>query len=170
MHALAPLVLAMLPFLGSPSVGPDPYETQPQAQARPPLAPSSSSDHPINLQLMTVVDHPAVLAGQSVRLPPSRVSRILSPRLVEVRDAREHGPYHFRHSGKYDRLLALLPAGASVSRGDFILLVGTVRTVRGANLTGGLAGVSGDVLEDRRNHALLVATSASTVDGASLLR
>jgi len=126
-----------------------------------------SGDHPILLRLSMLVDHYDVFAGQLVQLQPSRVSRIVSPALAELRDAREYGPFNFHHWDD-DRLLVRLPPGATVSRGDEIVLAGIVRTVGGARLTGELSGVPADDLDDRRNEVLLLATIAETVDGVSL--
>jgi hypothetical protein len=169
MATLAAITIAALPLLFLPSAG---FQQGLQAQASVRtalLAPPSSPAYPVSAQLVTVVEHADTLAGQLVQLPPSRVSRVLSQNLVEVRDAREHGPYHFHHSSKYDRLLVLMPPGAAVSRNDRIVIAGRVRTVRGASLTGQLTGIERDEIEDRGHHALLAATNVWTIDGVSLL-
>lgn len=145
--------------------------TSPVAATQPPGAAgqlSPARDIPaITLRLSTLVDHVELFGGQLVQLPPSRVSRVFSATLVELRDARERGFYRFHHPG-HDRLLVVLPAGARVSEGDRVILEGRVRTVSGARITGELSGVSEGTLDDRRHDALVVATGVFTLDGVSL--
>jgi hypothetical protein len=121
----------------------------------------------IDVQLSTVADHPGEFTGQLVRLRSVRVERILSPTLVKLRDAREHGPYRLGTLFRPDRLIAVLPAGTKVAKGDVLVLAGTLRTVRGAALTPETAGKDEDVLK-HGNRPVLVATSATTIDGADL--
>jgi hypothetical protein len=161
------VALGMLASFGAPPSG-RPYDAMPGSSQVGTAAPSPGpGEHAIRLRLSTLVDHFDLFAGQLVQLPPSRVSRILSPTLAELRDAREHGPFSFQHWSE-DRVLVRLPPGAKVSRGDEIVLAGRVRTVGGARLTGELAGAQEDDLEDRGNDLLLVATILETVDGVSL--
>jgi len=161
-----PVALTILAASVALPAGLLPEETPGGSQVGTAAAPPSN-DHSIRVRLSTLVDHFDLFAGQLVQLPPSRVSRILSPTLAELRDAREHGPYSFHHWDE-DRVLVRLPPGAKVARGDEIVLVGRVRTIGGARLTGELAGAREDDLEDRGNEVLLVATIAETVDGVSL--
>lgn len=140
-----------------------------QPAAATPAASALSGQLPVPVQLSTLVDHgDGTLAGHVVALPALCVSRIVSSSLVELRDAREDSRYRFHGFDRRDRLLAVLPAGANVQKGDNVLLSGIVRTVRGAGLTGELAGVAADWLKDRRNRVLLVAASVSTPDGIPL--
>ena len=167
MLILSAAALAVLASFGAPPAGLPHDATSVQSQVQPAAASAGRVEHAIRLRLSTLVDHFDAFAGQLVELPPSRVSRILSPTLAELRDAREHGPFSFRHWDE-DRVLVRLPPGAKVSRGDEIVLAGRVRTVGGARLTGELAGAREDDLEDRGNDVLLVATIAETVDGVSV--
>jgi hypothetical protein len=142
----------------------------PTAQNPSPTAEAAAGDarSSVPAQLSTVVDHGnATLAQHHVVLPTLRVTRIVSPAVVELRDARERGGYRFHH-WKDDRLLAVLPAGAKVQKGDQVLLSGVVRTVRGAALTGTVSGLSEDQLRDWKNRVLLVATTVTTPDGVPL--
>jgi len=170
---LSAVALGMLASFGAPPAG-LPYEAMSVSSQVGTAAPSQvgtaapspgPGEHAIRLRLSTLVDHFDLFAGQLVQLPPSRVSRILSPSLAELRDAREHGPFSFHHWDE-DRVLVRLPPGAKVSRGDEIVLAGRVRTVGGARLTGELPGT--DDVEDRSNDVLLVATIVETVDGVNL--
>jgi hypothetical protein len=163
----AVLSLALLSLIGSPSTD----AQAPAAQAQPParaVALPSEQDYLVVQLLGTVLDHGTTLAGQFMGLPPSRVTRVLSATLVELGDAREGGPYDFHIYYRPDRLLVLLPAGTTVTLGDTVVPVGTLRTVHGASLSGRLTGVAGDELDRRRNDVLLVATRLATVDGVSL--
>jgi len=126
----------------------------------------ASEDYAIRARLSTIVDHVDLLAGRLVQLPPSRVTRILSPTLAELRDPRQRGISELYWA--HDRVLVVLPAGAKLSTGDEIILEGRVRTVEGAIRTGELTGVDADLRESRRNEPLLVAARAATVDGVSL--
>lgn len=118
------------------------------------------------MQLMTVVDHGPTLAGQRVHLPPVRVRRVLGPTLVVIEDLG--GRHNYYRSHRWDRLVVLLPPGAAVSRNEPIVVVGTIRTVHGAQLSGDLSSVREDVLEDSHNATLLVAESVRTPDGINL--
>jgi len=164
--AAALVVLPVLPVAGptkaAPAHGSDPVPIQAQ-QAQPAAA---TDPHPIWVQPMTVLDHLDTLAGHLVELSPCRVTRIVSATLVELRDARERGRYRFRQWDDRDTLLALLPPGAKVLKDDVIVVTGSVSTVAAANAERGLTGVTDEILEDRRNDALLVATRVAPL-GAS---
>jgi hypothetical protein len=124
--------------------------------------------YPIQAQLSTVVDHVQEFSGQPVQLPPLRVTRIVAPSLVEVRDAREKSRYHFRMS-EHDHLFVLLPAGTSVATRQAIVVSGLVRTVRGARVTGDWPGASDDLVKRHGNATLLIAARVETADGVDLL-
>jgi hypothetical protein len=114
-----------------------------------------------------VADHPREFAGQAIRLRLVRVDRVISPTLVKLKDARENGPYHFGTLSRPDRLLAVLPAGARVAKGDILIVAGTLRTVRGAALSKEATGKD-DKLVKHGNRPVLVSTTATTIDGADL--
>lgn len=170
MRTLATITLVVVPLLASNPSALQAGGGPPQPGPGLPLLAPASSNQPIYAQLATIVDHADTLAGQPVQLPPSRVSKILSSTLVELRDARERGPYRFHFSRKYDKLLVLLPPGVKLSRGDEVILAGRVRTVAGARTSGELTGVGDDVLKERRNRVLVVAAHVATVDGVSLAK
>ncbi len=110
---LSAVALAMLASFGAPPAG-LPYDAMPGVSQAGSAVPSPSpGEHAIRVRLSTLVDHFDLFAGQLVQLPPSRVSRILSPTLAELRDAREHGPFSFHHWDE-DRVLVRLPAGAKI--------------------------------------------------------
>ncbi len=136
-----------------------------QAQPAPPA--TAAEPHPIWVQPMTVLDHLDTLAGHVVELSPCRVTRIVSTTLVELRDARERGRYRFRQWDDRDTLLALLPPGATVLKDDVVVVTGRVRTVAGASADLGLTAVSDQILEGRRNDALLVATRVEMLGAAA---
>jgi hypothetical protein len=125
--------------------------------------------YPVEVQLATVADHPGEFAGQALRLRSVRVDRVLSPTLVKLKDAREDGPYHFGTLSRPDRLLAVLPAGTKVAKGDVLNVAGTLRTIRGAALSRGTAGKDEDVLK-HGNRPVLVAIAATTIDGVDVTR
>lgn len=162
------VALVLLPLAGSPEPARAIQQAQAQAPANTPVASSAAGSWPVGVQLMTVVDHAATLAGQRVELPPARVRRVLAPTLVVIGDSRERGNYRSRRAYRWDRLLVLLPSGTAVPRGDRIVVLGTVRTVRGAQLAGELRGVNEDVVKRCGNATLLVAESVATPDGVSL--
>ena len=168
MLSIAATALVVLPLMGLPGAAAQPDANQVQQQAEPAQSAPPAGGHSIWVQPMTVLDQLETLGGHLVELAPCRVERVLSATLVELRDARERGRYRFRQWDGRDTLLALLPAGARVLKGDTIVVTGRVRTVAGAALDTKLAGLSDEVLEDRRHHALLVATSVHTVDGVSM--
>ena len=141
--------------------------SQPAGQAvRSAGARLDAGEHAVRTRLSTVVDHVDLLAGRLVQLPPSRVTRVLSPTLAELRDPRQRGIHRLYWAR--DHVLVVLPAGTQVSEGDEIILEGWVRTVGGAVRTGELTGADEDLREDRRNEPLLVAARVATVDGVSL--
>lgn len=144
-----------------------------QTQSQPPAAPAGASPavgvSPVGVQLMTVVDHPATLAGQRVQLPPAQVKRVVAPNLVEIGDPSQHGSYRYYSANKYDRLLVLLPSAAAVDTGDLVVVTGSVRSVRGAQLSRQLAGVSDNAVKRYARRALLIADAMTTADGVSLV-
>ena len=167
MPSFAVISIAMLPMLGPA------FATQ---AAAPPVQPGGRivaspavTGFPVGVQLATLADHADTLAGQFVVLPPVRVSRVVSPGLVELRDAREKGPYKFNLGDKRDRVLARLPAGATVAAGDYVVVTGIVATVRGAGVTGQLDDTAaGERVRRRGNEPLLLVNVVTTGDGVSL--
>lgn len=169
MPSLAVISLTILPILGS--VFPMQAAQPPaQAQATPSgrTTPSpAETGYPVSVQLATLVDHADTFAGQFVLLAPARVTRVVAPGLVELRDAREEGPYSFNLHDKHDRLLARLPAGVSVAEDDHVLVTGTVATVRGARAGGQLDAAASEKVRKRGNEALLVVSAVTTTEGVS---
>jgi hypothetical protein len=129
--------------------------------------PSAPAGYPIPVQLATVVDHTRELSRKLVQLPTSRITRVISPSVVEVTDAREHSRWHFLVL-EPDHLFVLLPTGARVAAGQDIVVSGLVRTVRGARITGDLPAGTDDLVKHHGNAAMLVALRAATPDGADL--
>lgn len=166
MSTLAALALALLPITAAlgPAVAPTPVQVQ---AAHTPIA---QDPYPIRVQLMTLVDHGPVLAGHLVELPPATVKRVLDNSLVVLGDPRGHGNYHGYRPTGWDRVLVWLPTTAGVTKGETVVVVGTVRTVRGAQLSGELAGAGRDVLKRYGDSMLLIAERIDTPDGESLLR
>ncbi len=168
MPILAALVLALLPAL-LPSVAEAAPPAQVPTSAHVPANPVTDP-YPIQVQLMTVVDHGSALAGHLVELPPARIKRIVNGSLFVIADSRGHGNYHSYRPSRWDRVLVWLPTTAGLSKGQAVVVVGTVRTVRGAQLSGELAGLKDDALKRYGNATLLVADSVETPDGESLIR
>jgi hypothetical protein len=164
---LVPLPAPAQPFPASPAEGRHiPAAAQPAPVAQP--TPGPPIPYPIDAVLSTVVDHPGEFAGQAVRLRAARVDRIVSGTLVKLMDAREDGPYHFHIFYCPDRLLAALPAGTKVSKGDVVVVTGRLKTMRGASHAQDMTGVSAEQVKKYGNRAVLVATSVTTRDGVSL--
>jgi hypothetical protein len=167
------LTLALVSVVTAPaplrSGGPLLAAAQAPAQASAPEAASKAAQTwPIGVDLMTLVDHSALFAGHRVGLPAARVERLVGPNLVLIGYPRRWGNYPSYRANRWDRLLVLLPSGAAVPRHDLLVVTGTVRTVRGAQVSGQLAGVNDAVLKQWRNAALLVAESVRTADGVDL--
>lgn len=167
MSILLSVTVAVLALPGSVA-GAEPHRA-PYTAVQPSAAAADARLYPIDVELGTVADHPVEFAGQAVRLRAVRVDRVLSPTLVRLKDSRENGPYHFGTLSRPDRLLAVLPAGAKVSKGDILNVAGTLRTVRGAALSRETAGKDADVLK-HGNRPVLVAASTTTIDGVDLTR
>ena len=162
------LLIAMLALVGSVPSGAQSSDTPRQAAVQPAPAPGSAfSVSPVDAQLSTVVDHARSLAGQVVRLRAARIERVVSAGIVELKDAREDDSYRFHIYYYPDRLLAVLPAGTTAARGEVILVAGTLQTVGGAALTKQMPGASADLLK-HGNRPVLLATTATTVDGVAL--
>ena len=117
-----PLVLVSLLFLQS-SVAAQPAPV--------------SSQNPITMDLMTVIDHPGVLGGERVKVRIARVKEIVGPRLVIVNEPRIRGiDRTYETYFRLDKLLVLLPDSVSVARGQHVAITGVVRTVAGGRALG----------------------------------
>lgn len=165
--AMLPLVL-LLPIPAVPNL-PMPLPAA-QVQATERSSTMRASDRqPMRVQLMTVVDHGPELAGHLVELPPARVKRIIDGTLFVIADPHGHGNYHGYRPTRWDQVLVWLPTTAGLSRGEHVVVVGTIRTVRGARLSGELAGATDEFLKRYGNAPLLVADRVETPDGENIL-
>ena len=108
------------------------------AQAPAAVGPAPASlQTPIAVQLMTVCDFPDVLGGQRVRVPTLAVKHILGPRLLVVGRPRMLGiDRSYQATFRYDKLLVLLPAAATLPRKQVITVTGEVHTVPAARALG----------------------------------
>ena len=130
--------------------------------------------NPITAHLMTVVDHPDVLGGQRVRVPMAQVSYIIGPRLVVVGEPRLIGiDRTYRPDFRFDKLLVLLPADATLTRGQSVAVTGIVRTGAGARAAGMMVDDAKKPQAKQMRWAgkavLLVADSVETLDGVTLV-
>ena len=146
------------------------------AQAPAAVGPAPESlQTPITVQLMTVCDFPDVLGGQRVRVPTLAVKHVLGPRLLVVGRPRQLGiDRTYQVTFRYDRLLVLLPAAATLSRKQVITVTGEVRTVPAVRALG--LRIEEEATDKRAQKdvkwtdksVIIVADSVETVDGTLL--